>query len=164
MPRKQLSKQLVWFSGKHFVTSRLGLMGYVPLMTSSISSQYPGSDIMVLNFTNGKKVDVQVKTRTYQKNVNWYVPENVDDMDAIFVFDKISADRESIISYVVPSVYVARESKRQREDYIANRPNVSDKQPRMIRKDSSIGFSENWGFSRILSKMLKRYRFESISM
>ena len=153
MPKTQLSKQLVGFSGEHYVASRLGLMGYVPLMTSSISSRYPGSDILVLNFSNGNKVDVQVKTMSYQKKLNWYVPEEVEEMDAIFVFNKISEDKISIASYVVKANYVAKESKKQRDDYITNHPNVSEKQPRMISEDSLMKFSEKWDiFKEILGE------------
>jgi hypothetical protein len=151
MSKTQLSKQLVGFSGEHYVASKIGLMGYVPLMTSSISSQYPGSDISVLNFSNGKKVDVQVKTMSYQKKINWYVPEEIEGMDAIFVFNKISEDKKSIASYVVKSSYVAKESKKQRDEYIANHPNVNEKQPRMISEDSLREFSEKWDiFEEIL--------------
>lgn len=153
MPKTQLSKQLVGFSGEHYVASRMALMGYVPLMTSSISSQYPGSDILVLNFSNGNKIDVQVKTMSYQKKINWYVPEKIEEMDAIFVFNKISEDRNSIESYVVKSDYVAKESKKQRDDYIQNHPNVNEKQPRMISEDSLMKFSQNWDiFKEILGE------------
>lgn len=145
MPKAQLSKQLVGFSGEHYVASRIGLMGYVPLMTSSISSQFPGSDILVLNFATGETLDVQVKTMSYQKRVDWYVPENVDDMEALFVFNKISGDKKSLVSYVVPSDVVAKESKEQRENYISTHPNVDRKQPRMISEDSLKNYIENWG-------------------
>ena len=144
MSKTQLSKQLVGVSGEHYVAYRLGLMGYVPLMTSSISSQYPGSDLLVLNFSNRNKVDVQVKTMSYQKKLNWYVPEGVEEMDAIFVFNKVSEDKKSISSYVVKSNYVALESKKQRDDYKINHPNVSEKQPRMISEDSLTKFSVSW--------------------
>lgn len=87
-------------------------------MTSSISSQCPGSDILVLNFSNGNKIDVQVKTMSYQKKVNWYVRETAQEMDTIFVFNKISEDKKSIRSYVTKSDHVAEESKKQMEDNI----------------------------------------------
>lgn len=145
MRKTQLSKQLVGFSGEHYVAARIGLMGYVPLMTSSISSQFPGSDILVLNFATGETLDVQVKTMSYQKRVNWYVPENVDDMKALFVFNKISEDKKSLISYITPSDVVAKESKKQRENYISTHPSVDRKQPRMISEDSLKNYLENWG-------------------
>lgn len=151
MAKTQLSKLLIGFSGEHYVASRIGLLGYVPLMTSSISSRYPGSDILVLNFTNEKTIDVQVKTMTYRKKLDWYVPESVEEMKAIFVFNKISEDKKSITSYVVRSEYVAAESKKQRDDYIANRPNVKKKQPRMISESSLEDYREKWNiFQEIL--------------
>ena len=151
MAKTQLSKLLIGFSGEHYVASRIGLFGYVPLMTSSISSRYPGSDILVLNFTNEKTIDVQVKTMTYRKKLDWYVPESVEEMKAIFVFNKISEDKKSITSYVVRSEYVAAESKKQRDDYIANRPNVKKKQPRMISESSLEDYREKWNlFQEIL--------------
>ncbi len=139
-----MSKQLVSFAGEHYVASRIALLGYIPFMTSSISTQYPASDITVLNFTNGKKVDVQVKTMSYQRKVSWYVPENVEDINAIFVFNKISEDKKSITSYIVKSGLVAEESKKQRDDYITRHPNVSERQPRMISEDSLRDFAEKW--------------------
>ena len=144
MRKAQLSKQLVAFSGEHYVAARIGLMGYVPLMTSSISSRFPGSDILVLNFATGKTIYVQVKTVSYQKRVSWYVPENVDGMEALFVFNKISEDKKSLISYIAPSDIAAKESKEQREDYISTHPNVDRNQPRMIREDSLKNYLENW--------------------
>jgi hypothetical protein len=144
MRKAQLSKQLVGFSGEHYVAARVGLMGYVPLMTSSISSRFPGSDILVLNFATGKTIYVQVKTVSYQKRVSWYVPENVDGMEALFVFNKISEDKKSLVSYIVPSDIVAKESKEQRENYISTHPNVDRNQPRMISEDSSKNYFENW--------------------
>ena len=144
MRKAQLSKQLVAFSGEHYVAARIGLMGYVPLMTSSISSRFPGSDILVLNFATGKTIYVQVKTVSYQKRVSWYVPENVDGMEALFVFNKISEDKKSLVSYIVPSDIVAKESKEQRENYISTHPNVDRNQPRMISEDSLKNYLENW--------------------
>lgn len=144
MRKAQLSKQLVAFSGEHYVAARIGLMGYVPLMTSSISSRFPGSDILVLNFATGKTIYVQVKTVSYQKRVSWYVPENVDGMEALFVFNKISEDKKSLISYIAPSDIAAKESKEQREDYISTHPNVDRNQPRMISEDSLKNYFENW--------------------
>ena len=151
MAKTQLSKILIGFSGEHYVASRIGLLGYVPFMTPSISSRYPGADILVLNLTNRKTVDVQVKTMTYRKKLDWYVPESVEEMKAIFVFNKISEDKKSITSYVVRSEYVAAESKKQRDDYIANRPNVKKKQPRMISESSLEDYREKWNlFQEIL--------------
>jgi len=101
-------------------------------MTSSISSQYPGSDILVLKFSNGNKIDVQVKTMSYQKEVNWYVPETSEDMDAVFVFNKISDDKKSIRSYIAKADYIAEGRKKAEGDYLRSHPNGSDKEQRMI--------------------------------
>ena len=80
---------------------------------------------------------------SYQKRVNWYVPEAVNDMKALFVFNKISEDKKSLVSYIVPSDIVAKESKKQRENYISTHPKVDRRQPRMISEDSLKNYLEN---------------------
>lgn len=126
MAKSQMEKTLTALAGEFLVAGQLCLKGYVASLTLK---NYPKVDIFCLNPKNGKQVAIQVKAKRGGKQ--YYVPEDVDQLDQPFVFVYIDSD-DNVEYYVIPSKDVAELSAMQRERYLQRRPNVNRKQPRML--------------------------------
>lgn len=144
MAKPQIDKILTALAGEFLVAGQLCLRGYFASLTLK---NYPKVDIFCLNPKNGKQVAIQVKTKRGGKQ--YYVPENVDQLDQPFVFVYIDSSN-NVEYYVITSKDVAALSSEQRERYLQRKPNVKHDQPRMLSvellREGELwdGFGDRW--------------------
>ena len=138
MAKAQLDKVLTGLGGEFLVAGHLCLKGFVASLTLK---NYPKVDIFCLNPKNGKQVAVQVKTKRGGRS--YYVPEDIDASDNPFVFVYIRKD-DTVEFYVLRAKDVAELSKRERDDYLRERPHVKPDQPRMLSLANMTEFKDRW--------------------
>lgn len=137
MPNGQLDKQLIGMAGEYLVAANLCLRGYVASLTWK---NYPKVDIFAHNPRNNRQVEIQVKTTRDQDQ--YFVPEDVNAGDPVFVFVHINDN--SVQYYVVPAADVGRISANEREEYLQNHHRARAEQPRMISVDRIQEFIDRW--------------------
>ena len=138
MAKAQLDKILTGLAGEFLVAGHLCLKNYVASLTLK---NYPKVDIFCLNPKNGKQVAVQVKT--LRGGRAYHIPENIDKSDGPFVFVYIRKD-DTVEFYVLQAKDVAELSKRERNDYLRERPHVKPNQPRMLSLVNMTEFKDRW--------------------
>lgn len=133
MPNHHITQMAV----EYLVAGQLCLKGYAPFLTWK---NYPKVDIFCLNPINNRQVPIQVKTTRHHDQ--YFVPENVNAGDPVFVFVHINDG--GVQYYVVPAANVAELAEMERQEYLQNHPHAQAEQPLMLSVNSIQGCIDQW--------------------
>jgi hypothetical protein len=141
MAKSQQEKVLLSLSGEFAVASFLCLKG---CMASLTLKNYPGVDIFVFNPKNNLNVSIQVKTK--MRGREYFLPENINNTDPVFVFVTFQSREICPEFFIVPANLVAEISEKERQDWITLHPNAKKEQPRMISIADIQQFKDQWQY------------------